>query len=110
MEEFRKDMLSSGEYIVELRDGKRYLFLEGYFVGQITGHHLSVYKCDLKHAYKRSLDVMKVYLADVDFSLEKILHRPAKLLWERKEIITISKDEALKKLAEVYGKEVKVEW
>ena len=103
-------MLESGSHVVEFRDGKKYLYLNGYFVGKTTGENISKYYKDLKNAYLKEHDVMKVYFATEDCSLENILSRHGKMIWERKEPRTISKEEALKKLEEVYGEEVKVEW
>ena len=111
VEEFRKDMLESGKHIVEYRNGARRLYLNGFFVGLHCGLPLSLYNDDLTEYIDVNLDIVKVFLAHVAYgSLDAILKRPGKIVWERKKPVTISKAEALKKLAEVYGEEVKVEW
>lgn len=111
MEKFTKDMLESGKHVVEYRDGARRLYLNGFFIGLHCGLPLSHYNDDLTEEVSANLDIAKVFLADYKYnSLDAILNRPGKLVWEREKPVTISKDEALKKLAEVYGEEVKVEW
>ena len=111
MRKFTKDMLESGKHIVEYRDGERRLYLNGFFIGLYCGLPLSLYNDDLTEEVSVNLDIVKVFLADYKYNaLDAILKRPGKLVWERKKPVTISKAEALKKLAEVYGEEVKVEW
>ena len=111
MGKYTKDMLESGKHVVELRNGDRKLYLNGSFIGQYFVELLTSYNDDLTITGHSSLDVVKVFSADSKrCSLKDILENPVPLLFERKIPATISKDEALKKLAEVYGKEVKVEW
>lgn len=111
MEKFTKDMLESGKHVVEYRNGVRRLYLNGFFIGLYCGMRLTTYNDDLSANTSVNLDIVKVFSTDNAFnSLDSILKNPGELVWERKKPVTISKDEALKKLAEVYGEEVKVEW
>ena len=112
MEKFTKDMLESGMHVVELRNGERQLYLNGSFIGQYAGEPLTSYNDDLTGIDYDFMDVVKIFQAVRRCcSLIDIINNPGTLVWERQEpMIIIPKHEALKKLAEVYGKEVKVEW
>lgn len=111
MGKFTKDMLESGKHIVEYRNGVRRLYLNGFFIGLYCGMPLVAYNDDLSANTSVSLDIVKVFLADGECnSLDGILKRPGKLVWVRENPVIITKDEVLKKLAEIYGEEVKVEW
>ena len=111
LEKFTKDMLVSGEHVVEYRNGKRKLYLNGGFMGLYSGTSLMLYRDDLTEIINSSEDIVKVFLVDVTYnSIKDILDYPGILVWQRKERVTISKYEALRKLKEVYGEEVSVEW
>lgn len=110
-EEFPKYMLKSGMHIVEFRNGERKLYLNERFIGLHSGISSTLYNDDLTLPGYSLLDVVKVFLVNEAYnSLRRILNYPDSLVWQRKEGVTISKYEALRKLKEVYGEEVSVEW
>ena len=108
--EFTKDMLKSGEHVVEYRNGDKRLYLNGCFVGPNSGVPLSSYLDDLKNRYGEDrIDIVAVYKAITGSSFEYILSYSNELVWRRDdEPIEISATEAFAKLKEIYGKEVKI--
>ena len=109
--EFTKDMLKSGEHVVEYRNGDRRLYLNGYFVGPDCGNAISNYCGNLKTFKHRDseFDVVGIYAADRRSSFDDILNDSTGLIWKRdEEPIEIPSSEAFAKLREIYGKEVKI--
>ena len=106
---FTKDMLKSGEHVVEYRDGHRSLYLNGYFVG-INSYNDSFYYSDnLENTRFESLDIVAVYKAQKDTSFTGILNSPKELIWKKYEKpIEISLSEAFARLKEIYGQDVKI--
>ena len=85
--EFTKDMLKNGEHIVEYRNGKRRLYLNGCFVGLDGGSPIEGFSNDLKdiELSNGKFDVMAVYRAEDLYTFNSILTYPGKLIWEREE-------------------------
>lgn len=108
--EFTKDMLKSGEHVVEYRNGDKRLYLNGCFVGPNSGVPLSSYLDDLKNRHgEDQIDIVAVYKAITGSSFEYILSYSNELIWRRDdEPIEIPATEAFSKLREIYGKEVKI--
>lgn len=112
MEKFTKDMLKSGEHVVEFRNGDRKLYRDGCFVGPKTGTFVRSYSDGLKHTWEGGddrFDIMAVYKAISSPSFEYILKHSDELIWKRDdEPIEIPATEAFAQLREIYGKEVKI--
>lgn len=111
MEKFTKDMLKSGEHVVEFRNGDRKLYRDGCFVGPNSGTFVRSYSDDLKNEFEGDdrFDIVAVYEAISSPSFEYMLNHSDKLIWKRDdEPIEIPATEAFAKLREIYGKEVKI--
>ena len=107
--EFTKDMLKSGEHVVEYRNGDRRLYLNDYLVGCESGNDIRFYSSDLKSKPNAEFDIMAVYKAAKGNTLYVILNYSNELIWKRDEgPIEIPATEAFAKLKEIYGKEVKI--
>lgn len=110
--EFTKDMLKSGEHVVEYREGGRALYRKGCFVGPKAGTYAREYSDDLKNVWEGGddrFDIVAVYEAISSPSFEYMLNHSDKLIWKRdEEPIEISATEAFAQLKEIYGKEVKI--
>ena len=107
--EFTKDMLKSGEHVVEYRNGARRLYITGIFIEENNCNELKNYDINLKHiGGEKSLDIVAVYKAKKG-SLSYIIKYSDELVWKRDEKpIEIPSSEAFAKLKEIYGKEVKI--
>ena len=109
--EFTKDMLKSGEHVVEYRNGDRRLYLNGRFIGPHMGSQSCSYTKDLRNAGPGGdkLDIKAVYRASDMLSFKAILNKSTEIIWRRdEEPIEIPSSEAFAKLREIYGKEVKI--
>lgn len=108
--EFTKDMLKSGEHVVEYRNGDRRLYLNGYFIGIGSYNDPCHYSNNLKNKrHHEDLDIIAVYKAKNGMYFENILKLADELIWRRDdEPIEIPSAEAFAKLREIYGKEVKI--
>ena len=107
--EFTKDMLKSGEHVVKYRNGERRLYLNGILVDWRTWADIECYSRDLKNSMNSERDIIAVYKADKQGSLDSILSCSDDLIWRRdEEPIEIPSSEAFAKLREIYGKEVKI--
>lgn len=109
--EFTKDMLKSGEHVVEYRNGDKRLYLNSCFVGFSQGTYSCEFSNDLRNAGPGGdkLDIMAVYRASKRLSFKDILDKSTEIIWKRdEEPIEIPSSEAFAKLREIYGKEVKI--
>lgn len=81
----KKSDLKSG-MVVELRDGKRYLFINNEMLGVDGFLRFSSYYENLKNKIVKDYDVLKVYKTNQLKSLQNILEDEyLSLIWERKE-------------------------
>lgn len=110
--EFTKDMLKSGEHVVEYRNGKRALYINGYFVNDDGYMNSKDYDCSLietKYGRVQDYDIAAVYKITMYSSFNNILNRYIERIWKRdEEPIEIPSSEAFAQLREIYGKEVKI--
>ena len=107
--EFTKDMLKSGEHVVEYRNGTKRLYLNEYFTGPISGSKVKDYSIDLKSKQSEAFDIIAIYKAEGKLTFADILDKSNELIWKRdNEPIEISATEAFAQLREIYGKEVKI--
>lgn len=109
--EFTKDMLKSGEHVVEYRNGDKRLYLNSCFVGFSQGTYSCEFSNDLRNAGPGGdkLDIMAVYRASKRLSFKDILDKSTEIIWKRdEEPIEIPSSEAFAKLRKIYGKEVKI--
>lgn len=96
----RKQDLVSG-MILETRNGKRYLFVNGNIVNFDGYVMFSNYSEDLKNELVKNCDVVKVYEIEIAYSLTDIFKDAnLTLIWERKEYeLTDREIEVLKVLS-----------
>lgn len=106
---FPKNILTSGQYVVEFRNGIRALCLDNRLVGEDMGDMLYNYNCDLTHKYHQPSDICVIYKDPGYYTFEAILRYADEIVWSRENIIKISKQEALKKLKKFYGENVEIE-
>ena len=110
--EFTKDMLKSGEHVVEYRNGKRALYVNGYFVsddGYMDSKDYDSSLIETKYGDIPEYDIAAVYKIIMYSSFQNILNRCIDRIWKRDdEPIEIPSSEAFAKLKEIYGKEVKI--
>ena len=106
---FTKDMLKSGEHVVEYRNGTKRLYLNGYFVGPLSGIVIESFNDNLKYDGDAEYDIVAIYEACGSRAFDGILTDSRDLIWKRdNEPIEISATEAFAQLREIYGKEVKI--
>ena len=110
--EFAKDMLKNGEHVVEYRNGKRALYINGYFVnddGYMNSKDYDRSLIETKYGCVRDYDIVAVYKITMYASFNNILNRYIERIWKRDDKpIEIPSSEAFAKLKEIYGKEVKI--
>lgn len=106
---FTKDMLKSGEHVVEYRNGTKRLYLNGYFVGPLSGIVIESFNDNLKYDDDAEYDIVAIYEACGSRAFDGILTDSRDLIWKRdNEPIEISATEAFAQLKALYGKEVKI--
>ena len=89
--------------IIETRDGKRYIIINGIGVGE-TGYFTFVsHRADLEHNLFKEFDILKVYESNPYCRFKSLLEKPGKLIWERKKPVKeITSEEACKLLKEKF--------
>ena len=98
---FTKDMLKDG-MIIELRNGNRFIMINGCAVGKSTYCTLEYCKYDLTSKTSDDFDIVKVFEVNTPTTFISILSNPGKLIWERKEVKEITAEEACKLLKEKF--------
>ena len=105
---FPKNILTSGQYVVEFRNGIRAFCFDNRLIGEGMGEILENYNYDLTHKYHQPSDVYVIYKDPGYYTFESILRNANEIVWSRENIIKISKQEALKKLRKIYGENVEI--
>lgn len=109
IQEFTKDMLKSGEHVVELRNGTRYLYIGKYLIGEEGGDLLSNYTDNLTVPFYTELDICKVYKTPKQITFMGIMENADEVIWERKEEPKdVPASEVYAMLREKYGCECKI--
>ena len=98
---FTKNMLKDN-MIIELRNGNRFIMINGCGVGESTFSTLEYHKNDLTSDLTFDLDIMKVFEVKTPITFMKILDNPGKLIWERKDVKEITAEEAARLLKEKF--------
>lgn len=98
---FTKNMLKDN-MIIELRNGNRFILIDGCGIGKSIYSSLKYYGNDLTSDLTFDLDIMKVFEVKTPITFMKILDNPGKLIWERKDVKKITAEEAARLLKEKF--------
>ena len=89
---FTKDMLKDG-MIIELRNGNRFIMINGCLVGKSTYCSLEWHRSDLTSQLDSNMDVVKVFEVKTPCTFISILDNTGKLIWERKDVKEVTVEE-----------------
>lgn len=80
----RKDFLMKG-YVVQLRNGDRYLVLDDYLTNNSRCKSLTTWNDELLHKIRRDLDIIKVFALRPVCLRDIFNDEYLDIIWERKE-------------------------
>ena len=98
---FTKDMLKD-KMIIELRNGNRFIMIDGCAVGKSTYCSLEYIKYDLTSKTNEDFDIVKIFEVKTPITFIGILDNPGKLIWEREDTKEITVEEAARMLKEKF--------
>lgn len=107
--EFTKADLKDG-MVVAYANGKRRLVLNNFLIGKDGYFDLSNYSENLKDKCDPDKDIVRVFKINIVTTLDNIFHtKNLELIWERKEIKSMTHEEMRQKLEELTGEKIEVE-